>query len=266
MAPVGTEPSRSDDRKVGVALTLMEEPPMLRRRSPAFTLIELLVVIAIIAILAAILFPVFAQAREKARMSVCLSNMKQVGMGLSMYTSDYDDTLPLGKGTDVVDFGEPTAAPNYLGSIMPYTKNRAIFICPSALPATAVPSYVWALCTPLSCSTMHGNAVVMSRPLAVIPNPSEIVYVDENRFKFKVAWLRPQLQDAKKNRYQFWHWDQGPEKIEQYSNTHFGGGTLVFVDGHAKYKPVKLLRSSDFGLTPDEGTSANANNIYTGLF
>jgi prepilin-type N-terminal cleavage/methylation domain-containing protein/prepilin-type processing-associated H-X9-DG protein len=266
MPDAGAEPLSSDGRQPAVVLTPMEEPPMLRHRSPGFTLIELLVVIAIIAILAAILFPVFAQAREKARMTACLSNMKQVGMGLSMYTSDYDDTLPLGKGTDVVDFGEPNAAPNYLGSIIPYTKNRAIFVCPSALPATAVPSYVWALCTPLSCSTMHGNAVVMSRPLAVIPNPSEIVFVDENRFKFKVAWLRPQLADAKKNRYQYWHWDQGPEKMEQYSNTHYGGGNLVFVDGHAKYRPVKLLRSSNFGLTPDEGITANANNVYTGLF
>src|SRR5207247_9787013 len=102
-----------------VALVPRQDPPIPRKLSPAFTLIELLVVIAIIAILAAILFPVFAQAREKARMSVCLSNMKQVGMGLSMYTSDYDETLPPGRGTDVVDFGEPKAPPNYLGSIIP---------------------------------------------------------------------------------------------------------------------------------------------------
>ena len=60
-----------------------------------FTLIELLVVIAIIAILAAILFPVFAQAREKARQTACVSNMKQIGIGVTMYAQDYDEKMPL---------------------------------------------------------------------------------------------------------------------------------------------------------------------------
>src|SRR6266511_3956182 len=68
------------------------------RRHRGFTLIELLVVIAIIAILAAILFPVFAQAREKARQSTCTSNLKQLGNGLLMYTQDYDETFPFVSG------------------------------------------------------------------------------------------------------------------------------------------------------------------------
>src|SRR5205823_8813212 len=67
---------------------------MRKVRKPAFTLIELLVVIAIIAILAAILFPVFAQAREKARMTTCVSNMRQIGTSLMMYVQDYDETYP----------------------------------------------------------------------------------------------------------------------------------------------------------------------------
>jgi prepilin-type N-terminal cleavage/methylation domain-containing protein len=64
-------------------------------RQRGFTLIELLVVIAIIAILAAILFPVFAQTREKARQATCLSNLKQIGMGVLMYAQDYEETMPV---------------------------------------------------------------------------------------------------------------------------------------------------------------------------
>ncbi len=70
-------------------------------RSTAFTLIELLVVIAIIAILAAILFPVFAQAREKARATTCVSNMKQISLATLMYTQDYDECFPFAQGNDV---------------------------------------------------------------------------------------------------------------------------------------------------------------------
>jgi prepilin-type N-terminal cleavage/methylation domain-containing protein len=108
----------------------------------AFTLIELLVVIAIIAILAAILFPVFAQVREKARVTQCVSNVKQVALGFLQYTTDYDDTMPIafydgasygpqdeqfntfGYGAGV---GKPSGISNEL---QPYVKNWGIFVCP----------------------------------------------------------------------------------------------------------------------------------------
>ena len=93
----------------------------------AFTLIELLVVIAIIAILAAILFPVFAQARESARRTACLSNMKQANAGLTMYQQDYDERLPT--LTDDTAFS-PSTRMDAWNLLQPYIKNRDVFYCP----------------------------------------------------------------------------------------------------------------------------------------
>ncbi len=95
------------------------------RTRKGFTLIELLVVIAIIAILAAILFPVFARAREKARQTSCLSNTKQIGLAAKMYTQDYDECYPMSiylGGMQVVTFYH---------ELMPYMKNAQILECPS---------------------------------------------------------------------------------------------------------------------------------------
>ncbi len=92
-----------------------------------FTLIELLVVIAIIAILAAILFPVFAQARENARRISCLSNMKQVDTAVMMYTQDYDETLPTLTNDSSVS---PNIRLDLWNLMQPYTKNKDIFYCP----------------------------------------------------------------------------------------------------------------------------------------
>lgn len=110
------------------------------KNNKAFTLIELLVVIAIIAIIAAILFPVFAQAREKARQTSCLSNMKQVGLGLLMYVQDYDENYPRADYWDSRPPLNPAASGTFAARVnhykwpawvLPYTKNVNIFRCPS---------------------------------------------------------------------------------------------------------------------------------------
>ena len=116
-------------------------------RRKGFTLIELLVVIAIIAILAAILFPVFARAREAARQSSCSSNLKQLGTAMLMYVQDYDDTLPgaapfsaaspyghwvlaynNGAGQNMA---QPGPFPVDQGALFPYVKNAQVYQCPS---------------------------------------------------------------------------------------------------------------------------------------
>jgi len=102
-----------------------------RRRG--FTLIELLVVIAIIAILAAILFPVFAKAREKARTSSCQSNMKQIGVAFAQYAQDYDERLPMCRTCNgfVSPINGQTVTLTFRFSIQPYLKSVQVFSCPS---------------------------------------------------------------------------------------------------------------------------------------
>ena len=113
------------------------------QRSKGFTLIELLVVIAIIAILAAILFPVFAQARAKARQTACLSNLKQLNLGIQMYIQDYDEAFPFwawgqsySGGADGWNGPGSKGTPNHfeslwINSIYPYVKNAGVYTCPN---------------------------------------------------------------------------------------------------------------------------------------
>jgi len=120
-----------------------------------FTLIELLVVIAIIAILAAILFPVFARAREKARQASCQSNLKQLALGVMMYAQDYDERFPT---RYYVPTGW-TSGFQWSNVIEPYVKNWDLFKCPS----TAAYSYGWQ------------QGYLNYRKLAEIQSPSETV-------------------------------------------------------------------------------------------
>ena len=100
-----------------------------------FTLIELLVVIAIIAILAALLFPVFAQAREAARKTQCASNLRQIGVALNLYLGDFDDGFP------VPYLSAPRTS--WAGQIQPYAKNWQVFRCPNMVDATFAGNSIW---------------------------------------------------------------------------------------------------------------------------
>jgi len=105
-----------------------------RKAQPGFTLIEILVVIAIIAILAAILFPVFARARENARRSSCQSNLKQIGLGMLQYSQDYDETSPnasMGSTVPANTFPRSATSWRWEDSVFPYVKSEQLFNCPS---------------------------------------------------------------------------------------------------------------------------------------
>ena len=112
---------------------------------PAFTLIELLVVIAVIALLAALLFPVFARAREQSRVAVCFSNLKQIGIAIDLYLQDYDQTYPMSRFPDLAHPSTTCTAPpnqfpsanlegtgyNWKRAAFSYIKNKAVLQCPS---------------------------------------------------------------------------------------------------------------------------------------
>jgi len=109
----------------------------MHRSKNGFTLIELLVVIAIIAILAAILFPVFAQAREKARQTSCLSNNKQLATAIMMYAQDYDESFPAGLQND-------WWMDTWIRTTQPYVKNFQVYRCPSDSVAANAANQTWA--------------------------------------------------------------------------------------------------------------------------
>ena len=257
-----------------------------------FTLIELLVVVAIIALLAAILFPAFARARESARRSACLSNMKQIGMGLIQYAQDFDERLPqesdTGNNQDIPDFAKPTSPPNWITLEEPYLKNWQIFACPDAInylgdasPNTETgydPSPVNSAVNPASDTNYAGNAVLMTttgRPLSVIPSVSTIVFLQESSYAYAHCWNRPAVYlSYSPSEYRWWHQDNGGT-TEYYTALHSAGGNLLFADGHAKWCATANLNAAMFGMANGKVSpsglatdvmGSSDSNLYTAAF
>jgi len=191
---------------------------VLSRSKKGFTLIELLVVIAIIAILAAILFPVFAQAREKARMISCLSNAKQIGTGIIMYSQDYDETIvPWVQGTGLPSTGPAREdAVTWVDLLQPYIKNgqpkrlpdlvsgaqippEGMFKCPSFNPNTFAQSMDAADCdgdgTPGSASAdwMPASQYWANYGIAFYTGPTGNCLANDPYFNFagSIGWRKP---------------------------------------------------------------------------
>jgi prepilin-type N-terminal cleavage/methylation domain-containing protein/prepilin-type processing-associated H-X9-DG protein len=218
-------------------------------RRQGFTLIELLVVIAIIAILAAILFPVFAQARAKARQTACLSNIKQLGTGLMMYAQDYDETLPLndyiGNGlAPLLGWRDPRAGDSWCSGIYPYVKNLPIYVCPEALdyPDKTTP---WRSPDKPEDGTVSYlmNYATRGRPIASVPAPADLIFLHEGDRRWRVAHCRPRPTSPTARAYTEISYDF-------YDTRHNQGANLLFCDGHARWRKKSAILISEFGLTP----------------
>jgi prepilin-type N-terminal cleavage/methylation domain-containing protein/prepilin-type processing-associated H-X9-DG protein len=230
----------------------------------AFTLIELLVVIAIISILAAILFPVFARARENARRASCMSNMKQIGLGIMQYTQDYDEKYPLswfgrvpggGAGYTQSEPGTPGAyfrvcdpssctagtlssAGNghfitWMDMIFPYVKSVQIFVCPSSTDAlyggNAVPDYHMNGAYSGYNTSNYGFSISTGLSMSAIERPSESIMVAEMSGTFSRYFI-----------------SVTPAVLLSYSDEfvpHLEGGNIAFGDGHVKWLSLATLQA-----------------------
>ena len=228
-----------------------------------FTLIELLVVIAIIAILAAILFPVFAQAREKARQTSCLSNLKQIGTGLQLYVDDYDETYPAAYNIrpygylDYAAFGDDVHAldaPTY--KLYPYIKNGSIFVCPSAKQKDLLlRSYYTLNGVNINGSSYNFNGVLYSdgRTLSQIGQPSSLMFAWEanhtrNWDDYTQYPCTIFIFPAPLGNNQFWGVGMLPKW--QGNEVHNGGQNIVYADGHAKFGKTGSCTFRNFGVNP----------------
>ena len=216
----------------------------------AFTLIELLVVIAIIAILAAILFPVFARARENARRASCMSNLKQIGLGLFQYTQDYDETMPFVTCSNLGNCSTPTATANpWYVTVQPYIKSYQILSCPSdtatALAADTrfLPGYVYAGVPGLTAASTAQD-IAKAIPLSYGSNLELAASLNIASFNspsqlFLLVETGPRTTSATAASLGTWYtepgYGSGGSDRWPGGKRHFDGRNFLFADGHVKW-------------------------------
>lgn len=225
----------------------------------AFTLIELLVVIAIIAILAAVLFPVFARARENARRSSCQSNMKQIGLGLLQYAQDYDERFP------AATFD--TEANNWRVVTFPYLKSKQVFKCPSQPTATATDGF------PVSYAVNYptgnnGTTSMKSGPFGCGNWPYGTFYCTETYTLAQITSTSRVISvldnyDPVRCHYEV---DYDTTVLKDKIFLHLGTTNFLFVDGHVKaLKPLSTINNSAVPTQENLWYNDNSDFSATGL-
>jgi prepilin-type processing-associated H-X9-DG protein len=206
-------------------------------------LIELLVVIAIIAILAAILFPVFAQAREAARKTTCLSNLKQMGLGMVMYTQDYDEKMVLWQeGSGNLFFDSQGFALSYDRLIQPYVKNNLVSGCPSDLSDHGFPEGgVYAKRSYAIPGNIGGNwCNTPTNPepnppaLAAIPEPALTIMLNERDNCASGQTNNPPAEPGHPGSHGVWGWCSVNDAESETAWRHNAQANYLYVDSHAK--------------------------------
>jgi prepilin-type N-terminal cleavage/methylation domain-containing protein/prepilin-type processing-associated H-X9-DG protein len=201
------------------------------RHNRAFTLIEILVVIAIIAILAAILFPVFGRARENARRSSCGSNLKQIGLGLAQYTQDHDEKYLA---------EQSSANKTFVSTLQPYIKSTQVFVCPSGAQAVIdkavtpnpddgdIKDFRWKAFGDTGHYGLNSNVTSASTPTSL----SQVTEPAETAAGFDCSWyessdilsIGSSVQDAAR---------------------HLDGANILYCDGHVKWQEKSRLALVD---------------------
>ena len=238
-----------------------------KKSKAGFTLIELLVVISIIAILAAILFPVFARARENARRSSCGSNLKQIGLALLQYVGDHDDKMPRSF------FGSPgdTTTVNYkwMDALQPYAKSDAVFLCPSDARA----KYRWsgnlgagqssrdfgsygqngAYAAAGDAQTPPRSAAAYLVSLAKIAQPSQTIWAADTNNRFETngnygiggaAWPNAARNPTIKTSSDDARIPAGRRQLDTVTDRHLGTTNVLFCDGHVKAFKLEALAAT----------------------
>lgn len=217
-------------------------------RKSGFTLIELLVVIAIIAILAAILFPVLQSAKERGRMTKCMSNLKNLAAGFRAYADDNRGKLPcahvawmLGQGPDWCG-GNGTMNPTVSlekGAVWPYVRNRGIFLCPTDVMVSPKlmpgnPNYALSYTMNWALGTNPAHSQCAGKPRVVI---------DTIRYSTRCLLLINESRKGIDDGCLYWNTNPTQSTMQNLpSDVHYDGTTAAYVDGHAMWVKYDRLR------------------------